>query len=115
MDALTDAPPAGSRTCGAHKPGSGLCGLRVFVDQAVEDRASLDLHGGLSWCWSDRVGWLLSQGTVWAVIVIVPGVFGQDGGQMSLAEDEYPVGALSAYGAHPALGMGVARGACGGV
>jgi hypothetical protein len=51
-----------------------------------------------SWCWSDRVGWLLSQGTVWAVIVIVPGVFGQDGGQMSLAEDEHPVGALAADG-----------------
>src|SRR5436190_1953776 len=90
--------------------GLGLCGLCVFIDQAVEDRSALDLHGGLAWCWSGRVGRLLGQGAVGTMIVIVPRVFGQDGGQMSLAEDEYPVGALASDGAHPALGLGVRPG-----
>ena len=91
--------------------GLGLCGLRVFIDQAVEDRSALDLHGGLAWCWSGRVGRLLGQGAVGTMIVIVPRVFGQDGGQMSSAEDEHPVGALASDGAHPALGLGVRPGA----
>jgi hypothetical protein len=34
----------------------GLCGLRVFVDQATEDRTPLDLHGGAICVWSERVG-----------------------------------------------------------
>jgi hypothetical protein len=54
---------------------TGLHGLRVFVDQTVENGASLDLDDGLGWCWSDRVGWLLSQGPMRAMIVVVPGVF----------------------------------------
>src|SRR3954453_6166891 len=37
------------------------------------------------------------------MFVVMTGVFGQHGGQVPLADDEYPVGALSAYGAHPAL------------
>ena len=40
-------------------------------------------------------------------------MFVQDGGQVSLAEDEHPVGVLTAYGADPALGMGVGRGCLG--
>jgi hypothetical protein len=84
--------------------------LRVFVDQTVEDRVSLDAHDRLAWRCSGRVGWLLSQSLMWAMIIVVLGVFGQDRGQVSLAEDEHSVGALAAYGAHPAFGMGVRAG-----
>ena len=40
---------------------------------------------------------------MWPVLVVMPGVLGQDRGQVSLAEDEQPVGALAAYGADPAF------------
>jgi hypothetical protein len=33
---------------------------------------------------------------MWTVLVVVPGVLGQYGGQVLLAEDEQPVGALAA-------------------
>ena len=41
------------------------------------------------------------------MVVVMSGVFGQYGAEVPLAEDEHPVGALAAYGTHPAFGMGV--------
>src|SRR5689334_7203036 len=40
---------------------------------------------------------------MWTVTVIVGGVLVQDGCHVAFAADEYPVGALAADGAHPAL------------
>jgi hypothetical protein len=37
------------------------------------------------------------------VIVVVAGVPGEHGREVPFVDDEYPVGALPAYGAHPAL------------
>jgi hypothetical protein len=50
-----------------------------------------------------RVRWLLIERTMWTVAVVVSQVPGEDCRQMALVDDEYPVGALPAYGAHPAL------------
>ena len=48
---------------------------------------------------------MLGQGTMWTVLVVVPGVLGQYGGQVPLAEDERAVGALPAHGADTPLGV----------
>ena len=40
---------------------------------------------------------------MWTVAVVVRGVLVEDSRQMALTGDEYPVGALAADGAHPAL------------
>src|SRR4051812_27377710 len=37
------------------------------------------------------------------MLVVVTGVFGQHGGQVTLTEDEHPVGALPSCGAYPAF------------
>ena len=65
----------------------------------------MDLYGAATCLWSKRVGWLLVQRPVRAMAVIMSYILGEDGGQMSLAEDEHAVGALAANGAHPAFGM----------
>jgi hypothetical protein len=53
---------------------------------------------------------LLAEALVWTVIIVVGGVLSQDDAQVALAEHEHPVGALAAYGAHPAFGMSVRPG-----
>jgi hypothetical protein len=65
-----------------------LCGLRVFVDEAAKDRSSLDLCRRSDSVLCGRYRWLLGEGAMWTVLVVVTGVFGQDGGQVSFAEDE---------------------------
>jgi hypothetical protein len=62
-----------------------------------------------------RIWWLLSERVMWTVAVVVSHVLPEDRHQMSLAGDEYPVGAFSTYRACPALANAFARGACGGV
>jgi hypothetical protein len=48
-----------------------------------------------------RNWWLLAERTMWTVAVVVAGVLVEDCRQVSLADDEHPVGAFSAYGADP--------------
>lgn len=82
--------------CSARKPGSGLCGLCVFADQTAQNGSPSDRRDGRGGGHGrGRVGWLLGAGLVGSVIIVVSGVLGQDGAQMSLAEDEQPVGALA--------------------
>jgi hypothetical protein len=38
---------------------------------------------------------------MWTVAVVVSHAFGEYGRQVPLADDEHPIGALAAYGAHP--------------
>jgi len=51
------------------------------------------------WCGSDQ----LTQRAMWPMFVVMRRVFGQHCRQVALADDEHPVGAFSAYGAHPPL------------
>ncbi len=39
-----------------------------------------------------------------SMAVVVGHVFGEDPREVTLADDEYPVGAFAAYGAYPPLG-----------
>jgi hypothetical protein len=78
--------------------------LGVFVDQAAEDLPAgdacvLDVHdaGARFWCG-------LLERSVGAVLVVVPGVFGEHCPQVAFAEDRHSVGAFAAGGAHPAFG-----------
>jgi transcriptional regulator with XRE-family HTH domain len=77
--------------------------LRVLVDEAAEDRASTDSpRRGLDDI-NGTFRWSLIQRSMWAVAVVVRGVLAEDSGQMTFTDDQRPVGALSADGAHPAL------------
>src|SRR4051794_2102591 len=49
------------------------------------------------------------------MVVVVRGVGGEDCRQVPFADDEHPISALPAGGAHPAFAKALARGACGGV
>ena len=86
--------------------GSG--GVRVFVDQAAQDGASVDPcgvevgHGGagrVTIC----VGDMLSDALVRPGRVVVRLIFGEDGAQVRLAVDQCPVGDFAAQGADEAL------------
>jgi hypothetical protein len=57
-----------------------------------------------------RIRWLLPERAMWTVAVVVSHVLAEDRRQMTLADDERPVGALPADGAHPALGERVRPG-----
>src|SRR5207248_8070382 len=76
---------------------------RVFVDQSIEDRAASDVGGGpvgdLRPCWRRLV-----QRTMWSMFVVVRGVLAEDLRQMTFANNEHSVGALTSDGAHPAFG-----------
>src|ERR1035438_10846929 len=80
------------------------CDLRVLVDQAAEPVASSDadvVAGGREM--GAAVGWLLAEGPVRPVGVVVIDVFAEDVAQMSPARDEDAVGALAPRGGDPAL------------
>ena len=49
------------------------------------------------------IRWVLTERAMWTVAVVVSHVLGEDCRQMAFADDEHPVGALPAYGAHPAF------------
>jgi hypothetical protein len=83
-------------------------GVRVFVDQAVQDGFSADpldievSHGG----WGSVVsgiGDMLSNALMRPGAVVVRLVFGQDGAQVGLAEDQHAVEELAAQGADKAF------------
>ena len=80
------------------------CDLRVLVDQAAEPVASSDadvVAGGREM--GPAVGWLLAEGPVRPVGVVVIDVFAEDVAQMSPAGDEDAVGALAPRGGDPPL------------
>ncbi|WP_439117699.1 hypothetical protein [Micromonospora sicca] len=85
------------------------CGL-VFVDQPAEDRSPVDPSGVEVNGVRRRFRWPLIQRLVWSMAVVVAGVPSEHGREVALADDEYSVGALPAYGAHPPLGEGVCAG-----
>ncbi|MCW2638935.1 MAG: hypothetical protein JWP76_1241, partial [Dactylosporangium sp.] len=103
LDALNSCRGSNPRTCGDLPLRDDLCGSFVLVDQAAEDRASLHPGGVQVYDLRRRVRWLLVQRTMWTVAVVVSHVLAEDRRQLSLANDEHPVGALPTYGAHPAL------------
>jgi hypothetical protein len=82
--------------------------VRVFVDQAVQDGFSADpldievSHGG----WGSVVsgiGDMLGNALMRPGAVVVRLVFGQDGAQVGLAEDQHAVEELAAQGADKAF------------
>jgi hypothetical protein len=79
----------------------------VFADQAAEDLPALDPCGDINDVgWSAQRGFLL-QALVRTVLVIVPGVFGQDLAEMPPAGDQHVIQALAAQRAHEPLRAGV--------
>jgi hypothetical protein len=84
-----------------------LCGLRVFVDQPAEDRASLNAGGGEIDCLRWSVRWLQVEGSMGPAAVVVDGVLGQDTGQVPFADDEQAVCAVASYRSGPAFRVGV--------
>jgi hypothetical protein len=116
LDGLGDLEQAWHRPCPARKQDwagdlqvfRASRGVRVFVDQAAQDRFSADLlcvdvgHGGAG---SVRfvVGDVLGDALVRPGRVVVRLVLGQDGAQMSLAEDQDAVEEFSAEGADEAF------------
>src|SRR6266568_2310990 len=83
-------------------------GMRVFVDQAAQDRSSADPcgvevghggAGGVTICAGD----MLSDALVRPGRVVVRLIFHKDGVQMRLAEDQRPAGYLAAQGADEAF------------
>jgi hypothetical protein len=78
---------------------SGLCGVVVLVDEAAEDGGSADAVGGQV---GDRrpgsvfgVGWVLVEGPVRPVAVVVGRVLLQHACQVLLVDDQGPVEELS--------------------
>jgi hypothetical protein len=80
-----------------------LRGLRILVDQTAQDRAPSDSGSGQVSHVRRWIGRPLAQRAMRPMFVVMTDVLGQHGGQVPLADDEYPVGAFPAYGAHPAL------------
>jgi hypothetical protein len=80
----------------------------VFADQATQGLPVLD-PAATSTAWpGSRSGFLL-QAPARTVTVITPGVVGQDVAQVSLAEDQHVVQALTAKRSHEPLRVRVAR------
>jgi hypothetical protein len=80
------------------------CDLQVFVDQSAETVASKVPNVGAGRCWSGSSGWwLLIEGSVRSVSVVVLDELGQDLVEVSWSGDEDVVEAFAAQGADPAL------------
>jgi hypothetical protein len=82
-------------------------GPLVFVDEATEDGPALDpLLGevGDGVVWPGRAELAAAMGSSSVVMGLI---LGQDGPQVSLAEDKYPVGDLSPGGEHESLRIGI--------
>ena len=79
------------------------CDLRILVDQAAKVVASsdADVVAGRRDV-GPGVGWLLAEGPVRPVGVVVIDIFAENVAEMSPADDEDPVGALAA-GASPSF------------
>src|SRR5690242_21904057 len=80
-------------TCGSCQASSGV---RVLVDQVVEDGFSVDLPGVGVWLGGRRsaapvIGDALGDALMRPGAVVMNLVLGQDGAQMLLAEDQYAV------------------------
>src|ERR1019366_373933 len=103
------------RTCAARKEDSGLDlgllrfsgGSLVFVDQAAEDPFSADPAGAGVCCGDAGSGARVRDALVDALMgaggVVMLLVFGQDGAQVRLVQDQGPVEELTAQGANQAL------------
>jgi hypothetical protein len=99
--------------CTVRKSGLGYAASLIFVDQSVHD-----LHA--SYSYRVQVGercrelvslrWELSAALVRSVFVVVGQVVAEDGEQVAGVVDQDPVQALLAYGAYPALRVGVGPG-----
>ena len=86
------------------------CDLLIFVDQASEQADASHLFwwsGGVV----EPVEWLLAEGAVWPMSVVVRDVGIQDRGQVAPTEDQDPVGAFAPDRANPAFGESVRAGA----
>jgi len=79
--------------CRTRRPGL-LCGSLVFVDEAAEDRLALDPFLGEIGYGVVRPGWLELERAVRSSPVVVPGILGHHDTQVSLAENQHPVGDL---------------------
>jgi hypothetical protein len=80
------------------------CDLRILVDQAAKPVASSDADVVVRGRDGDlAVGWLLAEGPVRPVGVVVIDVFAEGVVQMSSASDEDTVGALTPCGGDPPL------------
>jgi hypothetical protein len=78
--------------------------LRILVDQAAEPVASVNAGVVAGGCDGDlAVGWLLEQGPVRPVGVVVIHVFAEGVVKMSPAGDEHTVGALAPGAGDPPL------------
>jgi hypothetical protein len=78
----------------------------VFVDESAEKIATLDRRGG--WCGSsNRLWWLQSECSVWALAVVMRRVDAEHVREVAAAEDEQPVEAFGGDGADEPFGVGV--------
>src|ERR1022692_738644 len=80
------------------------CDLRILVDQAAEPVASANADIIVGWGAAGlAVGWLLAEGPVRPVGVVVVDVFAEDVVEMSPAHDDDAVGALVPGAGDPPL------------
>ena len=85
------------------------CDLRILVEEAAQPIASPDVDVDVGRRdVSPAVGWLLAEGPVRPVGVVVIDVFGEGVVQMSPASDEDAVGALAPRAGDPPLADRVA-------
>ena len=85
-----------------------LGGSLVFVEEAAEDRPALDPFLGEIGYEVAGPGWLELERAVRSSPVVVPGILGHHDTQVSLAENQHPVGDLSPGGEHEPLCISVA-------
>jgi hypothetical protein len=87
---------------------STSCDLGIFMYQPTESVATSEVQVGmdlLRWEWSEWSEWCcLMQCAMWAVLVEVRYVLGQNVSEVAAVDDQYPVKQLAAYGANPSFG-----------
>jgi len=84
-----------------------LGGSLVFVEEAAEHGPALDSFLGEVGGGVVGLGWLELECAVRSSPVVVPGIFGHHDAQVSLAEEQHPVGDLSPGGEHEPLRISV--------
>src|ERR1700736_2573230 len=80
----------------------------IDVTQRTEDRFGDDNPAPLVTYWSSQCTWsALSDRSVWAPLIEVGDIFGGDGPEMLLIENEQVIQTFGPQRSHPALGDGI--------
>jgi hypothetical protein len=83
---------------------SSLCRSFVLVDQATQNRATLDLFVAEVRHGVSRLRWAMVVGSVGSSAVVVPDVCREYHTQVPLIEDQHTVGEFGSNGAHEPFG-----------